>query len=131
MQARTGREREAAERAVDAFPVLATRMAQVAGTLSGGEQQMLALARAYVTEPHVVMLDEVSMGLSPRILDEIFVFLKELASAGVAMLVVEQYVARALAISDYVFILNRGAVVFAGEPAELDGDDVFSKYLGS
>ena len=118
------------DRVVDAFPVLGRRMGQVAGTMSGGEQQMLALARAYLANPRIVLLDEVSMGLAPSIVDEIFAFLEELAREGAALLLVEQYVARALRLADLVFILNRGRIAFAGEPVELEDEDVFACYLG-
>jgi branched-chain amino acid transport system ATP-binding protein len=99
--------------------------------MSGGEQQMLALARAYLGRPRFVLLDEVSMGLAPRVVDEIFAFLARLAADGVALLLVEQYVSKALALADHVYTLARGRITFAGEPAELAGDDVFARYLGS
>ncbi len=118
------------DRVVEAFPVLGARMRQLAGTLSGGEQQMLALSRAYLSNPHIVLLDEVSMGLAPSIVDDIFVFLEQLAGEGAALLLVEQYVARALRLADLVYILNRGRVAFAGEPVELEDDDLFARYLG-
>src|SRR5882724_6356329 len=118
------------DRAVTAFPRLGERMNQVAGTMSGGEQQMLALARACVGSPRLVLLDEVSMGLAPRVVDEIFAFLKVLAARGCSLLMVEQYVDKALAIADYVYVLSRGGVSFAGEPSELEGKDVFAEYLG-
>jgi branched-chain amino acid transport system ATP-binding protein len=125
-----GQERESRERAVEAFPILGARLNQVAGTMSGGQQQMLALARSYVTNPHVVLLDEVSMGLAPIIVDEIFEFLERMAKQGTALLLVEQYATKALAIADYVYILGRGTVTFAGDAAELEGEDVFQRYLG-
>jgi branched-chain amino acid transport system ATP-binding protein len=127
-----GRERDSADldRVVEAFPVLGARMRQMAGTMSGGEQQMLALSRAYLSNPRIVLLDEVSMGLAPSIVDAIFVFLEQLATEGAALLLVEQYVARALKLADLVYILNRGRVAFAGEPVELEDDDLFARYLG-
>jgi branched-chain amino acid transport system ATP-binding protein len=131
LQSPRGKESDSIEKAVSAFPRLGQRLAQIAGTMSGGEQQMLALARAYVQSPAVVLLDEVSMGLAPKVVDEIFDFLKLLSNQGVSLLLVEQYVARALAAADYVYLLNRGQVAFAGEPSELDGDDVFSQYVGA
>jgi branched-chain amino acid transport system ATP-binding protein len=131
LQAPRGEESEALDRAVSVFPRLGERMRQIAGTMSGGEQQMLALARAYVQHPKVVLLDEVSMGLAPKIVDEIFEFLGLLSRQGVSLLLVEQYVTRALAAADYVYLLNRGEVAFAGEPRELEGEDVFTQYVGA
>ena len=113
------------------FPRLGERAKQVAGTMSGGEQQMLALGHAYVSEPAVVLLDEVSMGLAPKIVDEIFGYLHDLASRGTALLLVEQYVSRALALADYVYILDRGSVTFAGEPGEISEETILNSYLGS
>ena len=126
-----GREEESLARAVEAFPRLGERLSQRAGTLSGGEQQMLALARSYTRRPSLVLLDEVSMGLAPKIVDEIFQFLARLATEGAALLLVEQYVTKALAMSDYVYVLDRGRIGFAGEPTELEGTDVFAHYLGT
>ena len=130
VQSRRGEEKEAVERAASAFPVLGNRLDQVAGTMSGGEQQMLALARAYVQRPTMVLLDEVSMGLAPRVVDEIFEFLRLLAGQGASLLLVEQYVTKALALADYVYLLHRGEIAFAGEPGELDGTDLFARYMG-
>lgn len=129
--AEKGAESSAIERAVDAFPILGERMGQIAGTLSGGQQQMLALSRCYVTKPRVVLLDEVSLGLAPKIVDEIFEFLDRVVAEGASLLLVEQYVVRALRIADYVYVLNRGRVVFAGEPGELNEKDVFRSYIGT
>jgi branched-chain amino acid transport system ATP-binding protein len=131
LQAAKGDEAAALDRAVTAFPRLGERMNQQAGTMSGGEQQMLALARAYVQQPRFVLLDEVSMGLAPKIVDELFEFLAMLARNGASLLLVEQYVARALEVADYVFLLNRGEVVFAGQPAELDADALAERYVGA
>jgi branched-chain amino acid transport system ATP-binding protein len=130
LQSAKGDEKAGLERAVQAFPRLGERLGQAAGTMSGGEQQMLALARTYVQHPDVVLLDEVSMGLAPRIVDEIFEFLTVLKDQGTSLLLVEQYVTRALEAADYVYLLNRGRVAFAGEPSELKEDDVFEQYVG-
>ncbi|MBA3743279.1 ABC transporter ATP-binding protein [Sporichthya sp.] len=130
LQSAKGEEKEALDRAVAAFPRLGERLAQIAGTMSGGEQQMLALARTYVQHPTVVLLDEVSMGLAPKVVDEIFEFLTLLRRQGTSLLLVEQYVTRALEAADYVYLLNRGEIAFAGEPPELDGADVFASYVG-
>jgi len=130
LQARPSVDRKAIAQAAAAFPRLGERLDQPAGTMSGGEQQMLALAHAYVAEPRVVLLDEVSMGLAPLIVDHIFEHLKRLAQAGRSLLLVEQYVARALELADYVYVLRRGQVEFAGEPFELGSDAILASYLG-
>ncbi|HEX3611469.1 MAG TPA: ABC transporter ATP-binding protein [Sporichthyaceae bacterium] len=119
------------EEATEAFPVLGRRLDQLAGTMSGGEQQMLALTRAYLTAPRYVLLDEVSMGLAPIVVDQIFDFLRRLAARGVALLLVEQYVTKALALADMVYLLTKGVVDFAGEPTELDADALAARYLGA
>jgi branched-chain amino acid transport system ATP-binding protein len=130
--AEPGRETAAIDSAVEAFPRLGDRLDQAAGTMSGGEQQMLALARAYIRSPKLILLDEVSMGLAPRIVDEIFTFLERLVHhQRSSLLLVEQYVSKAMALADYVYVLGRGRVTFAGEPAELADDDLFSRYLGA
>jgi branched-chain amino acid transport system ATP-binding protein len=117
--------------ATEAFPRLGERLTQRAGTMSGGEQQMLALAHAYVAKPATVLLDEVSMGLAPKIVDEIFVHLRRLAAAGAALLLVEQYVARALELADYVYVMNKGRIEFVGDPIEVGDDTVLASYLGA
>ncbi|HEY2832800.1 MAG TPA: ABC transporter ATP-binding protein [Sporichthyaceae bacterium] len=116
--------------AVRAFPTLGRRMNQRAGSMSGGEQQMLALARAYLQSPRLILLDEVSMGLAPVVVDEVFAFLAALRARGAALLLVEQYVGRALALADYVVLLSRGRVGFVGEPHELDEERIFQSYAG-
>jgi branched-chain amino acid transport system ATP-binding protein len=121
----------AVDRAVGAFPVLGERLGQVAGTLSGGQQQMLAVARALVTEPRLVLADELSVGLAPVVVDEIFEAVDVLRREGRSLLLVEQYVDRALAVADYVYILHKGSIVFVGEPAQARAADIFSQYLGT
>jgi len=131
LQVPKGRDTAAAmDVAVDAFPVLGKRLSQVAGKMSGGEQQMLALARAYVCSPKVVLLDEVSMGLSPLMVDHVFDAIKRLAAAGVSLLIVEQYVNRAMAIADQIVLLDKGTVSFTGPPEDLDQDRLVEHYLG-
>ncbi|MGH9281512.1 MAG: ABC transporter ATP-binding protein [Acidimicrobiales bacterium] len=125
-----GKEKESLERAFDTFPKLRVRINQQAGTMSGGEQQMLALARAYIAGAQVILLDEVSIGLAPVIVDAVYEFLERVAGEGVSLLLVEQYVNKALAIAEYVYILGRGRITFAGDAAELSDDDVFHRYLG-
>lgn len=122
---------DAIEKAVAAFPILGKKLRQLAGAMSGGQQQMLALARAYVTEPAYVLLDEVSMGLAPVVVDEIFEFLGKLAANGCALVLVEQYIARALELADYAYLISRGRVEFAGEPGELDRTQLMAQYMGA
>jgi branched-chain amino acid transport system ATP-binding protein len=121
---------EIAERTLGAFPTLGSRMSLAAGSLSGGEQQMLALARAYLVNPRLVLVDEASMGLAPLIVDQVFEFLNGIVQQGTALLLVEQYVNRALALADHAYILSQGRIVFAGRSAELDSASVFQRYLG-
>lgn len=130
IQAGDGDIDAAVDRAVSAFPILGKKLSQPAGSLSGGQQQMLSLSRAYVTHPAYVLLDEVSMGLAPVVVDEIFAFLAELATQGCALLLVEQYITRALELADYVYLLARGRIEFAGEPGELDAGELMARYLG-
>jgi branched-chain amino acid transport system ATP-binding protein len=124
-------EAAAIEQAVDAFPRLGERLRQVAGTMSGGEQRMLALARTYTQRPLVVLLDEISLGLAPIVVDEIFEFLARLAAEGTSLLVVEQYVSKVLDLADLAYVLVRGRIELAGEPAELLDSDLLARYLGS
>jgi branched-chain amino acid transport system ATP-binding protein len=131
LQAPAAADRQALDRIAPVFPTLPKRRRQLAGTLSGGEQQMLALARAYVGEASTVLLDEVSMGLAPIIVDEIFDYLRRLAAEGLSLLVVEQYVSRALELADYVYILDRGRIRFVGEPGEIDDRTIHESYLGA
>jgi branched-chain amino acid transport system ATP-binding protein len=117
--------------ATSVFPRLGERAKQISRTMSGGEQQMLALAHAYVSDPQYVLLDEVSMGLAPKIVEEIFEYLHDLAGQGKSMLLVEQYVGQALKLADYVYILDRGTITFAGEPGEISEETIMNSYLGS
>ncbi|HET9772700.1 MAG TPA: ABC transporter ATP-binding protein [Acidimicrobiia bacterium] len=125
-----GRDVETAvERAAEMFPKLGSRLTQTAGTMSGGEQQMLAVVRALVTDPAVVLADELSIGLAPVVCDEIFNAVAALRAEGRSLLVVEQYVDRVLGLSDYVYVLHKGEVAFVGVPAQC-GPDLFERYLG-
>jgi branched-chain amino acid transport system ATP-binding protein len=130
LQAKDDFKQDPVAAVAEAFPRLGERLAQRAGTMSGGEQQMLALARAYVAAAKTVLLDEVSMGLAPKIIDEIFEYLHRLAAQGAALLLVEQYVARALELADFVYILNKGRVQFVGESDELGEEQILASYLG-
>jgi branched-chain amino acid transport system ATP-binding protein len=111
-------------------PRLGDRRKQLAGTLSGGEQQMLALARAFGTDPKLVMLDELSMGLAPIVVRQLYELVTELATQGLSILVVEQFARTVLPIADSVAVMLQGEIVQRGTPAEL-GDELSSSYLGS
>ena len=117
--------------AATVFPALGERMEQLAGTLSGGEQQMLALARAMLARPRLLMLDEISMGLAPLVVAKLFDAVQRLAAAGTTVLMVEQYVHAALELADYVYVLDKGRVVDLGEPADLQETGMLASYLGS
>jgi len=113
------------------FPRLAERRGQVAGTLSGGEQQMLAMGRALMSHPKLLMLDEPSMGLSPLLVDQVFEIIKDINKSGTTVLLVEQNAGKALAISDRTYVLETGQIVLSGTGAELaSSEEVRKAYLG-
>ncbi|MDQ1517640.1 MAG: branched-chain amino acid transport system ATP-binding protein [Actinomycetota bacterium] len=112
------------------FPRLTERLEQVAGTMSGGEQQMLAVCRALLVDAPIVMADELSVGLAPVVVDEIFDAVEMLRAEGRSLLIVEQYADRVLRVADYVYILHKGAIEFVGEPAQLADGSLFHRYLG-
>lgn len=115
----------------DRFPRLAERRTQVAGTLSGGEQQMLAMSRALMSHPKLLMLDEPSMGLAPILVDQIFEIIKELHRSGTTILLVEQNASKALEIADRAYVLETGSIILSGTGAELaSSDEVRKAYLG-
>jgi branched-chain amino acid transport system ATP-binding protein len=119
------------EQVFELLPVLAERRRQLAGTLSGGEQQMLAIGRALMQEPRLLVLDEPSLGLAPTLVREIFRIVKELHGRGLTILLVEQNVHQALQVADVVFVLENGRVVMSGAGAELVNDPkVKEAYLG-
>lgn len=114
------------------FPRLRERRRQMAGTLSGGEQQMLATGRALMTDPKIVLMDEPSMGLSPLLVKEIFAIIQELHKSGITILLVEQNAKMALAVSDRAYVLETGTISMEGPAAELAADDrVRQAYLGA
>jgi len=119
------------QRAMELFPRLKERRMQLAGTLSGGEQQMLAMARATMLNPEVVLLDEPSMGLAPILVEEVFRIISRLKSEGVTMLLVEQFAAAALGVADYGYVLENGRISLHGPAHQLRDDPaVKAAYLG-
>ena len=116
----------------ESFPKLAERRRQLAGTMSGGEQQMLAVGRALMSRPRLLMLDEPSLGLAPKMIDELLGIVRRIRDAGTSVLLVEQNVAKALAIAEDAYVIERGRVVLRGDAASvLASEQVRSAYLGS
>ena len=119
------------ERVFNYFPRLKERRKQIAGTLSGGEQQMLAMSRALMSRPKLMMLDEPSMGLAPILIDQIFEIIKQLHADGTTILLVEQNASKALEIADRAYVLENGKVILSGTGKELaSSDEVKKAYLG-
>ena len=113
------------------FPRLKERLSQMSGTLSGGEQQMLAMARALMSKPRLLLLDEPSMGLAPILVDEIFNIVQKISKAGTTILLVEQNAFKALSIANRAYILETGSIAKGGNAADLANDDAVRKaYLG-
>jgi len=113
------------------FPVLFDRAQQPAGMLSGGEQQMLAIARAVLAKPKLVLIDELSLGLSPKVVSQLMPRLQDLRNKGASVLLVDQNIHQALRVADRVYILANGRIAFSGAPAQLRADpDLMSRYLG-
>ena len=128
---RRGRSRGAARSGVQAVSAAAERLEQRAETLSGGEQQMLAIGRALMTRPRLLMLDEPSQGIMPKLVDEIFQAVKRIRDAGMTVLIVEQRMAECLEIADRAYILQTGRVLMQGSAADISGNpDVRKAYLG-
>jgi branched-chain amino acid transport system ATP-binding protein len=124
--------KSAIDTAVEAFPFLKGRLNSPAKNLSGGERQMLSLARAWLTKPKVVLLDEVSMGLAPMIVDDVYAFMRRLAADGISLLIVEQYVHRVSEFADHVYLLRNGRVTFSGPPGDLGSqEEILGHYLGA
>jgi len=119
------------ERVLGIFPRLKERLQQKAGTLSGGEQQMLAIGRGLMAEPKLLILDEPSLGLSPLLVEELFTLIRQLHGEGLAVLLVEQNVGQSLEIADRAYVLENGSVRYSGLPAELLASDTLRRaYLG-
>lgn len=122
-------QQECLDHAFELFPVLGQRRKQLAGTLSGGEQQMLSLARALMVLPKLVIADEMSLGLAPKLVDVVFESLGKMREAGVAVIMIEQFASRALGFADQAIILQRGSVSWAGGADEA-GEELLHAYLG-
>ncbi|PHV64911.1 ABC transporter ATP-binding protein [Williamsia muralis] len=131
MQAPRGKAKNSIELATSVFPILGKRLSQKAGTLSGGEQQMLSLSAAYVRNPKLVLVDEPSLGLAPIIVDVVFDFLEKLRTAKTALLLVDQYAVRALSIVDTAYVLRRGQIAYSGDAQKLLSGNMFEQYIGS
>ncbi|MDO8361517.1 MAG: ABC transporter ATP-binding protein [Actinomycetota bacterium] len=132
MQCHAGDETAAIERAAEAFPILGRRINQMAGTMSGGEQQILSMARAYTRDQRLILVDEASLGLAPIIVDEIFNFLHRIVNEkGTSLLIVDQFVHRALDMAQTAYVMNRGEITFSGTSAEVAALDVFGEYMGT
>jgi branched-chain amino acid transport system ATP-binding protein len=113
------------------FPKLRERRRQASGTLSGGEQQMLAIGRALMADPRVILMDEPSMGLAPVIVEELFRTIEQLKRSGVTLLLVEQMARKALEVADQVYVMERGRIVLEGPPSEVRRNErVIAAYLG-
>jgi branched-chain amino acid transport system ATP-binding protein len=125
--------RHRVDRLCEYFPILAARRRQQAASLSGGEQQQLAIARALMSEPRLLMLDEMSLGLAPRVVAELFGILRHINRDGTAVLVVEQQVSQALRLAQRVYVLQRGRIVLAGSSADVgrDAGQLSAAYLGA
>ncbi|HSZ37743.1 MAG TPA: ABC transporter ATP-binding protein [Acidimicrobiales bacterium] len=126
----TAQDRSAIDEATEMFPVLGNRLRQTAGSLSGGEQQMLALARAIMARPRLLMVDEISMGLAPIVVGHLFEALRKIAATGASLLLVEQYVETALELADYVYVMDKGVIVDVGEPNDMRASNLAAAYLG-
>ena len=119
------------DRVVELFPRIGERLNQVAGTMSGGEQQMCAIARGLMSEPHLMMIDELSLGLAPVVVDEIIARLPDIASSGTAILLVDQDVDAALTVAERAYVLETGHIVLSGKASDLLADPrVQESYLG-
>lgn len=119
------------EKYFELFPILAERRNQFAGTLSGGEQQMLAIARGLMSEPKLLLLDEPSLGLAPLIVNQVFELISQIRDSGITILLVEQNARKALGICDWAYVIENGKITLSGDGCELlDSDEIRKSYLG-
>ena len=119
------------DKALEVFPKLRERIEQLAGTLSGGEQQMVAIGRGLMSEPKVLLLDEPSLGLSPLLVEQMFALIKQINDTGLSLILVEQNVIQSLAIADRAYVIEEGSVTLSGSAAELrENSDLKKSYLG-
>ena len=127
-----GEEKRRYDFVYDLFPMLAERPAALAGILSGGQQQMLAIAQALMRQPRLVMLDEPSLGLAPIVVDQVMAVLQRLRAGGTTILLVEQMVEQALDIADRAYVMQNGTMIGSGTPAEIRAGDLIRRaYLGA
>jgi branched-chain amino acid transport system ATP-binding protein len=123
---------QALERVYAMFPILAERRAQLAGTMSGGQQQMLAIGRALMSQPKLLLIDEPSLGLAPLVVEQVFATIREIHKSGVSILLIEQNVAKALDVVERAYVLEGGRIVAEGSPAELRAQPhIRAAYLGA
>jgi branched-chain amino acid transport system ATP-binding protein len=131
MRTRKAEAKQRLEEMLDLFPILRQRSKQLAGTLSGGEQQMLAIARGMMAAPSLLLFDEPSLGLAPLIVEQMFELIKKINTMGITVLLVEQNAKRALAISNYAYVLENGCIITQGDSAVLSANEEIQKaYLG-
>jgi len=131
-RAARGQKASARERVYAMFPILAERRQQLAGTLSGGQQQMLAIGRALMAKPKLLLIDEPSLGLAPLIVEQVFATIRQIHASGVSILLIEQNVAKALELAERAYVLEGGRIVASGSPAELRAQThIRAAYLGA
>jgi len=128
-RSRAGRD-AALERLYELFPILAERSKQMANSLSGGEQQMLAISRALMSDPKLILCDEISLGLAPLIIKNIYKRLKQINEEGLTIVLVEQDIKRSLRAADYAYVMLEGKTILEGDPASLAEEDVKKAYFG-